>query len=287
MDAQGDEKVDWIDALNAVLRHIEDDMCVDLDVQKLAEAIHFSHFYLQRMFAMMTGMSLAEYVRQRRLSLAGQELQATNAKVIDVALKYGYETPESFQKAFRRFHGITPSAAKKSRAQLRFLSPLTLRVELKGGSVMDYSVEQMGELTVACKEKKFFYETCFREIPLYWEDYYSGGKQQVPGCLGICFEEKGRKDFTYAIGCFWDPASPVPDGYVKRTIPSHTWVKFRSVGAMPDALQKVNRQVFTEWLPNNAEYEMAEGVNIEMYTEGDTASNDYEAEIWLPVKKKI
>ncbi len=278
--------MEWIDALNAVLRHIEDDMCGELDVSKLAERIHFSHFYLQRMFAMMTDMSLSDYVRQRRLSVAGQELQATDAKVIDIALKYGYETPESFQKAFRRFHGITPSAAKKIRAQLRYFNPLTLHVELKGGSVMDYTVEQMGLLTVVCKERRFQYETCFREIPKFWEEYYGGETPPVDGCLGICFEEAGKSDFVYAIASFWEPDAPVPEGYVRRTIPAHTWVKFKVVGALPHALQNVNRQVFGEWLPNNAEYEMAEGINIEMYTMGDTDSADYESEIWLPVKKK-
>lgn len=278
--------MEWIDALNAVLRHIEDDIGGELDVARLAERIHFSHFYLQRMFAMMTDMTLSEYVRQRRLSLAGQELQATDAKVIDVAFKYGYETPESFQKAFRRFHGVTPSAAKRTRAQLRFFSPLTLHVELRGGSVMDYSVEQMGELTVVGKERRFQYETSFREIPKFWEEYFAGDTPPVDGCLGICVEDGGKGDFIYAIASFWEKDKPVPEGYAMRTIPAHMWVKFKVVGALPEALQKVNRQVFGEWLPNNAEYEMAAGINIEMYTMGDTMSDAYESEIWLPVKKK-
>lgn len=278
--------MEWIDALNAVLRYIEEDMCGELDVQKLAEKIHFSHFYLQRMFAMMTEMTLAEYVRQRRLSLAGQELQATDAKVIDVALKYGYETPESFQKAFRRFHGITPSAAKKTRAQLKFLNPLTLRVELKGGSVMDYSVEQLDEMTIVCKEKRFRYDTAFQEIPKFWDAYNEHDDKKVPEYLGVCIEDGAKDDFIYAAASFWGEGQPVPDGYVKRTIPPHTWVKFRAVGALPEALQRVNRQIFGEWLPNNAEYEMAEGINIEMYTMDDMSSADYESEIWLPVKKK-
>ena len=278
--------MEWIDALNAVLRHIETDICGDLDTASLAEKIHFSHFYLQRMFAMMTDMPLSEYVRGRRLSLAGQELQATDAKVIDVALKYGYETPESFQKAFRRFHGVTPSAAKKCRAQLRFLSPLTLRVELKGGSVMDYSVEQMDELTIVGKERRFRYDTAFRELPKFWDAYNADRNPSVVGYLGVCLEGGERDDFVYSIGSFWEKDKPVPEGYVKRNIPAHTWVKFKVVGALPEALQKVNRQVFGEWLPNNAEYEMAEGTNIEMYTMGDTTADDYESEIWLPVKKK-
>lgn len=278
--------MEWIDALNAVLRHIEDDICGELDTARLAQRIHFSHFYLQRMFAMMTDMTLSEYVRRRRLSLAGQELQATDVKVIDVALKYGYQTPESFQKAFRRFHGVTPSAAKKSRVQLRFMNPLTLQVELKGGSVMDYSIENMGQMTIIGKERRFNYETSFQEIPLFWEEYFSCGTPPVDGCVGLCMDDGHKSDFLYSIASFWEEGAPVPAGYVRRMIPAHTWVKFKVVGALPKALQVVNRQVFNQWLPNNAEYEMAEGINMEIYSEGDTTSDDYESEIWIPVRKK-
>lgn len=170
--------MEWIDALNTVLKTIEDDLTGELDMASLARRINFSHFYLQRMFAMLTDMPLSEYVRARRLSAAGHELQTTDAKVIDVALKYGYETPESFQKAFRRFHGITPSAAKRNDAQLKYLNPLKLQVNLTGGSIMDYRFEHMGEFIIVGMERRFGFENSFEKVPKFWDDYFKGGYEK-------------------------------------------------------------------------------------------------------------
>jgi len=206
-------------------------------------------------------------------------------RVLDVALCYGYETPESFSKAFRRFHGVTPSAAQRTRVQLRYLNPLQLKIELTGGTIMDYALETIGALTVVGLTRSFNYETAFTDIPKFWTEFYTTDLHlKGPGVLGICFDQPNSPVFDYMIGAFCEPDAPVPEGFEKRAIAPHEWVKFRSVGPIPEALQKVNRQIFTEWLPNNTEYELAEGVNIEMYTEGDMHAPDYVSEIWLPIK---
>ena len=279
--------MEWIDALNAVLRSIEEGLSGELDMETLAKSIHFSHFYLQRMFAMLTDMALSEYVRQRRLSAAGQELQTTGAKVIDVALKYGYETPESFQKAFRRFHGVTPSQAKRGYAQLKFLSPLKLQVNLTGGSIMDYRFEHMGEFTIVGMERRFGFEDSFAKVPQFWAEYFQAGHNKVVmGEFGVCIDDEGGPLFSYLIADPCDKDAPAPEGYVKRTIPEHDWVKFKAVGAMPDAIQKVNRQIYSEWLPNNQEFERAANIDLEHYTMGDSSKGDYISEVWLPVRRK-
>jgi AraC family transcriptional regulator len=282
--------VEWITNLNRALRYVEEHLSDDtLSVENIARVGAYSTFYLQRLFYVLTDMSLSDYVRQRRLSAAGQELQ-TGGKVIDVALKYGYETPESFQKAFRRFHGITPSAAKKTRVQLRYLSPLQIKVSLTGGSTMDYSMEKLGEQTVVGYCRKFHYDTSFQEIPLFWREFWNEGINRRMACdqmvMGVCFDDDDSPEFTYMIGAFCKPDAPVPEGFEKRVIAAHTWGKFRAVGPIPEAIQKLNRQIFSEWLPNNSEYDLAEGVNVEIYTEGDMQSPEYESEIWLPVRKK-
>ncbi|MPN43257.1 hypothetical protein SDC9_190816 [bioreactor metagenome] len=105
------------------------------------------------------------------------------------------------------------------------------------------------------------------------------------GYLGVCFDET-EADFAYLIGAFAKEGEPVPEGFEAHTIAPHTWVKFRAVGPIPGSIQKVNRQIYTEWLPGNLEYELADGVNIEMYSEGDVAAADYLSEIWLPVRRK-
>lgn len=280
--------MEWIESLNRALRYIEDHLTDEtLSVQTIARVTAYSPFYLQRLFYILTDLSLCDYLRQRRLSRAGQELQATGAKVIDVALKYGYETPESFQKAFRRFHGVTPSAAQRTRVQLRYLNPLQIKVELTGGSIMDYTLEVIPEQTVLGIARRFQYDSAFTEIPKFWDEYFAKGYQhEVCGALGICVDQDNSPDFTYLIGSFAKPDAPVPEGFEKRVIPGHTWAKFRSVGPMPGSIQQVNRQVFTDWLPNNTEYDLAEGLNIEMYTEGDMNSPEYVSELWVPLRAR-
>lgn len=280
--------MEWIQSMNRALRYVEEHLTDEnLSVDTLARLSAYSAFYLQRLFYLLTGMSLADYIRMRRLSAAGQELQAAGGRVIDVALKYGYETPESFQKAFRRFHGATPSAAQRTHVQLRYLNPLQIQVKLTGGNIMDYILEDIGELTVLGYSRKFRYDNSFTEIPKFWGEFFERGLcEKAHGVLGVCFDEDDGPEFTYMIGSFCEPDAPVPEPFEKRTIAAHTWAKFRSVGPIPEAIQKVNRQIFTEWLPNNTEYDLAEGVNIEIYTEGDMSLPDYESEIWLPVRRK-
>ena len=282
--------MEWMQALNRALSYIEEHLTDELEIASVARDVHFSAGTLQRVFSAMTGMSLADYIRARRLSAAGQMLQATDAKVIDVALVYGYETPESFQKAFRRFHGITPSAAKRTRVQLRYLNPMQIHLELKGGSIMDYQIEDIPQLTVIGKEWRVSYDNAFGTVPGLWCEYGNQGLWDVnPGYLGLCFDDEGGKEFTYMIGCFADPEkdkAPDKEGFVMRTLPAATWAKFKAVGKTPQGIQKVNRQVYTEWLPNNPDYELASGCNIEVYSEGDMDSDDYECEFWIPVKKK-
>ena len=280
--------MEWIESLNRALRFIEDRLTDEtLTVEEVARATAYSPFYLQRLFYVLTDLSLADYIRQRRLSAAGQELQSRGVKVLDTALRYGYETPESFCKAFRRFHGITPSAAQRTRVQLRYLNPLQIKVELTGGGIMDYTLETMGELTVLGMERPFTYENNLTGIPKFWSEYLARGWcETVPGMLGVCFDEQNGPTFAYLIGSFGKPDAPVPEGFVKRVIAPHTWAKFRAVGPMPGSIQKVTKQIYTEWLPNNTEFEPAEGVSIEMYTEGDLNAADYESEVWVPLRRK-
>ena len=153
---------------------------------------------------------------------------------------------------------------------------------------MDYTVENMEKLTVIGKVKRFGYEDTFDKIPLFWDEYYaSGAAKQVCPCVGVSFCDQNEHSFPYMIGSFCEPDAPVPEGFEKRELEANTWVKFRVVGPLPGSIQKVNRQIFTQWLPNNTEYETANNNNIEVYTEGDTKADDYESEIWLPVKQKV
>jgi AraC family transcriptional regulator len=284
---KGEKNMEWIACVNRALTYVEEHLTDEtLSIVTVARAAAYSPFYLQRLFYVLTGMSLSDYIRQRRLSVAGQELQFAGGKVIDAAFKYGYETPESFQKAFRRFHGVTPSLAQRTHVQLRYLNPLQIHVELRGGSLMDYAVENLGELTIVGMERKIPYEKGFEEAPKFWSDFNSnGGHRLIRRAMGICFDDEGL-EFTYMIGGLYEPGDSIPEGFTLRTVAAHTWAKFKCVGPIPEAIQQVNRQIFTEWLPNNTDYDLAEGVNIEYYPEGNMQTPEYECEIWIPLRVK-
>ena len=276
------------DEIQNALNYIEENLTEKLDADVIASKACMSNYYFQKIFGVLCGMTLGEYIRNRRLAEAGNELCAAHTKVIDAAIKYGYDSPDSFTKAFTKFHGITPSAAKKEGGLLKAFAPLHIKLTLEGGTVMDYKIEEMTELKIIGMKRVIRYDEAYTTVPIFWNEYCKNGLfDKVCGCLGINVADKDNKEsFDYYIGDLYDGKSEIPDGFEIFTIPAYNWIKFRCVGKMPKALQDVNTRIWSEWLPNNKEFELADTINIEMYTEGDTQSDDYESGIWLPIKRK-
>lgn len=285
--------MEWIDGISKAVEYIENNITEDINIEKIASAALISPFYFQKGFSMLCGFTVGEYIRQRRLALAGSELVSTQSKIIDIALKYGYDSPDSFTKAFTRFHGITPTAARKSGATLKLFAPLQITFALKGGFTMEYRIEKKDSFKVFGIGTKLNYENAKSEIPKYWENHYKSGKGSIVcGMYGINIDESmGCKEFEYLIADDYDGTSALPEGTVERTIPEFTWAVFPCRGAMPDAMQSVSEKIFSEWLPNCKNYEFAAGYFIEMYTDMKEYKNgihdeNYYSEIWIPVKKK-
>ena len=127
----------WTEGLARAMAYLEAHLTEDLDPQILAAQAYVSPFYFQKIFHALCGMTLGEYIRGRRLTLAAQELSVGDARVMDLALKYGYDSPDSFARAFTRFHGISPSAAREKGVSLRALAPLQIKVTLEGGTMLE------------------------------------------------------------------------------------------------------------------------------------------------------
>lgn len=279
--------MEWIDALNRTLQFIESHLEDDADAGDAARCAGYSPFYLQRIFAMLTGMTLGEYQRARRLSEAGTCLRRGES-VLETALRFGWDSPESFARAFRRFHGVSPSAVKGGRAILKYMTPLILSIELKGGRIMDYTVEKRPELTVMGRARRFGCEDSFVSVPKFWDEYMEKGwDAQVPGRLGLCLDgDASGSEFEYWIGRFCEPDEVPPEGFQKTTIPAMTWALFECAGPLPEAPQKLTRRIFSEWLPGNGQYETAAPLTLEWYTEGDRQAANYRSGIMIPVRAR-
>ncbi len=284
--------MDWIKIIENALRYIEENLSGELTVDRIAEKVNISPFYFQKGFSMLCGYSVGEYIRMRRLSVAGSELVTSDNKVIDLALKYGYDSPDSFTKAFTRFHGSTPTDVRRKGALLKSFAPLHIKIILDGGNTMEYRVEEKPAFRVMGVSKIFSYETANADIPQYWDEIHvQAAVKPVEGMYGICFdEEMGGNRFRYMIADDLEEGEAGEKNLETYEVPRHTWAIFPCRGAMPLSLQEVNRRIFSEWLPAG-NYEIAEGYNIEYYSDpaefkDGTQDPDYYAEVWIPVRER-
>ena len=285
--------MEWLEAMNNAVEYLEANITEKLDIDKVAKIALSSPFHFQRMYYMLTGVTIAEYVRRRRLTLAAQDI-LSGEKIIDVAYRYGYETPEAFTKAFGKMHGISPSAAREPGVSLRAYPKLSFHISIKGDKDMNYKIVEKEEFTVVGKKNKVTTENeeNFSLIPKFWDECNSNGsmdwfckKAGRLGVMGVCTDLSNCCDgyFHYLIAVE-KINEPIPQGYVVETIPAAKWAVFESVGPMPDALQNLVKRIFGEWFPSTG-YQHDKGPELEIYGEGDMTSTDYRCEYWVPIKK--
>lgn len=259
-----------------------------LSADYLARKEALSSFYFQRLFYIYSSLSVAEYIRNRRLSEAGQRLHRNpEASIIETGLEYGYSSQESFSKAFKRFHGCTPKEAKEG-APLQYFPRLDIIVTIKGGKAMDYSIEEEKAFEIVIWTRKFSSGTSNKEIPLFWDEYAKKGyDKDVPPMLGVCIEGNGEdtcSSFEYGIGSIKECVKSVPEGFAVRKVPAGTWAKFYTHGPDPEAIQQLWSDVYKKWLPGSG-YEVVPGFDFECYDEGDVRDPSYRSGIWLRVRK--
>lgn len=285
--------MDWTRAIRDAVDFMEQHMTEEITMADVAAHVNVSPFYFHKGFTILCGYSMTEYMRNRRLALAGEELLTSDVTVMELAMRYGYDSPDSFTKAFTRFHGHAPSTVRRDRTMLKAFAPLRLSISLKGGYAMDYRITKKEAFTVLAASKEFGYENAKRDIPAYWQEHYASGKgKYVCGMFGINIDpQMGNERFEYLIADVYNPSVDVPEGLVVRTIPAFTWAVFPCKGVLSQTMQDVNTKVFSEWLPALQEYEFAAGYCVEMYDAPDKYPNgvedeNYYAEIWIPIRKK-
>ncbi|MDD4797048.1 MAG: helix-turn-helix domain-containing protein [Eubacteriales bacterium] len=274
----------WLERMNRTLDYIEENLNGHIDYNRAAQLACYSVSHLQRVFALMADMPLGEYIRRRRLTMAAFELQNSAIKVIDVAMKYGYDSPEAFARAFHNLHGATPSSARDEGVRLKAYPRISFLLTIKGAVPMDYRIETSQAFDIYGLEGIFDTEggQNLRDIPQFWLQVMQDGRfdrllastgQSVDPdglCLlnAVCdYRELPGTRFPYMIFARRTPESK-PEGYVQVTVPAATWAVFTSERHGQEQTSAVTqdliKRVYTEWLPT-AGYDILSGYELELY----------------------
>jgi AraC family transcriptional regulator len=293
--------MEWSERMNTAIDYIEDNLAYEIDINEAAGKACCSLYHFQRMFFAIIGVTPAEYTRRRRLTLAATELTMNNIKVIDLAVKYGYDSPDSFTRAFRNVHGITPRAARAPGVKLTAFPRVSFNLKLNGGTNVDYRIMEKPAFEVIGKSRVFSNVNGqdMEKCPQFWDEFrkdkgletldkLTGGKTgPVTGgsYLGVCqMFEGSTEDFTYAITAEKSGVK-APAGFEVIKIPASTWAVFDSIGPMPKAIQDVSGKIFHEWFPSTG-YEHAATPELEVYLPGNFGDKKYHCQVWVPVNRK-
>jgi AraC family transcriptional regulator len=266
------------------------------------------YFSFPAYFFAINSVTPVEYTRRRRLTLAAMELSSYNTKVIDVATKYGYDSPNAFTRAFRNLHGVTPQAARKPGVTLTAFPRISFHIALIGGNDVDYRIIEKPAFDVMAKSEIISAEIVHRFVITpedwenfwwkYWEEFYRDKRNNTleklsegkPGpvteasYLAVTAIDDGMKSFSYAVG-IEKPIGPIPKGYEVIHVPAVNWAVFESIGPLPKAIHELEDKVFTEWFPSTG-YEHDSKPEIEVYLPGDPNSKDYRCQFWEAVIRK-
>ncbi len=281
--------MEWIDRLNSAIRYMEEHLTDEIDYEQLGRIACCSSWHFQRMFSYMAGIPLSEYIRRRKMSLAAVDLLSSDARIIDIAEKYGYRSPTAFNRAFQSIHGTAPSSIRQEGISVRSFPPITFKITVKGVEEMNYRIETKEAFRIVGVsvplEKEI--EKNFAVIPSKWQEISLNGtlqtlaqmmNQEPMGVLGIstCNEEE---PWRYYIAV---STSLEAGDYEEYTVPAATWAIFPGEGTN-QSIQELERRIVTEWLPTSG-YEYGNAPDIEVYLNPDPQNARYE--VWIPVTKK-
>lgn len=286
--------MECIQSIQKAIDYMERNLLEDINYEDVAKEVYMSNYHFHRIFSMIVGITATEYIKNRRLSLAGQEISLSDIKVIDIAMKYGYESPESFSKAFTRFHGISPNVARTSGIQLKSFNRLIIKIKLEGGTIMDFKIVERRSFNVLAKVRSFRNEITAeegnREIPDFWTECKKNGvfnilnnNRKTSDFYGLCAPiSKESTHFKYGIGVEYE-GGKIPEGFDLWEVKPTLWAVFKCIGKNEECIGETWDRIFKEFLPSS-EYEMLDDTDFELYP--DEGDGECFCEIWIPVKKK-
>lgn len=290
--------MDLLKNMNSAIRYIEDHLEDEIDFKEVARRAYCSEYHFKRMFSFLAGISLSEYIRRRRLTLAAFELGDPNVRVIDIAIKYGYSSPDSFTRAFQQLHGITPSEARHNGHSLKAFPPMSFQLSIQGGSEMNYRIVEKEAFRIVGLKKRvpIIFNGVNPEISAMWQSLNEERIKELKGLSNVepkglisgstnfsedRMEEKGELDHYIGVAT----TSECPDHLSSLEVAAGTWAVFEAVGPFPATLQNVWGRIYSEWFPSSS-YQQVEGPEILWNESKDVSSPNFRSEIWMPVMKK-
>lgn len=286
-----------LEKMNEAMNFIEDHLTEEIDFHQVACIAYVSEYHFKRMFSFLAGITLSEYIRRRRLTLAAFELRHGGQKVIDIAMKYGYHSPDAFTRAFQKMHGITPSEARDNGYSLKAYPRMTFQLSIKGGSEMNYRIEEKESFRIAGIKKRapIIFEGVNPHIEGMWKSLTEEKVRQLKDLSNIQpsgiiqasanfsegrMEEKGELDHYIGVATTKD----ADIDFTTLKVPASTWAVFEVIGPFPDTLQDVWGRIYSEWFPSS-NYQQKKGPEILWNADKDFSSPNFRSEIWIPVDK--
>ncbi|MFC3038699.1 GyrI-like domain-containing protein [Virgibacillus xinjiangensis] len=284
--------------MNEAMKYIEENLTGNLDMKVVARIAHCSEYHFKRMFSFLAGITLSEYIRRRRLSLAAFELVDHDRKVIDIAVKYGYNSPDAFTRAFQHLHGVTPSQARNDGQPLKAYPQMSFQLSIRGGNEMNYRLEQKEAFNIVgiMKRVPIVFEGENPHITEMWKsmtrekidqlkkisDVEPGGLIQASANFSEGrMEEKGELDQYIGVATTQES----PGTFSALEVPAMTWAVFESTGPFPHTLQNTWGRIYSEWFPSS-NYQATEGPEILSIKTEDLTSPSVTSEIWIPVVRR-
>lgn len=281
--------MEWMERLNESMKYIEEHLTDEIDYEQLGRIACCSAWHFQRMFTYMAGVTLAEYIRRRKMSLAAVDLQNSDERIIDVAERYGYHSPTAFNRAFQAFHGVAPSAVKNEGVSVRSFSPVRFHISVTGATELDYRIESKEAFRIIgiSSPLQNEIEQNFTVVPGMWQQAVTDGTIETlarlmdhppMGLLGVsaCSDEEAWRYFIAV------SSTQENSAFEEYLVPAATWAIFSGSGTNR-SMQELERRIITEWLPASG-YEYANAPDIEVYLNPDPENAQYE--VWIPVTKK-
>lgn len=287
-----------LEGMNEALQYIEENLTDDIDFKEVARRAICSEYHFRRMFSLLAGVTLSEYIRRRRLTLAAFELSSSDIKVIDAAVKYGYNSADAFARAFQSLHRITPSEARNHGQALKAYPRMTFQLSIKGGNEMNYRIIEKDAFRIIGIKKRvpIVFNGVNPDIAAMWQSLdtelinklKSISTVEPRGLISAStnfsegrMEEKGELDHYIGVAS----TKNCPENLTQLDVPSLTWGVFEAIGPFPHTLQDVWGRIYSEWLPSSS-YELAEGPEILWNENKDVTSPTFKSEIWIPIVRK-